>query len=502
MNIRTKLAVAAAVALPVSGLAVVGGGVFQAASAGGPPTLSCSSVGADPANTTGGVTFDNGSGPATGALDLGASINTTGLSTIDEDGLAIGQNVVVMPAEAIAGQTLTLANSQVVTVVSDTTQKLGVAGAKNFETATFAPAATSVIAKKSAVTINPSTTGSYSTLNSGLSVTSGSPVVTATASGTFTNADVGQPVQVTFNDTEDSGYYSPFSYPSDLATPTQTAQFISAVNGTGTEATISEYETPVGETAATESANSEVSDPVVVTIGSTSQSTNTVGTDYDFALTGCAIPVLSNEAGVIYPTNVTFTNNGPVSNPSSALALEGSPQQINNANINFPNSATLPSGYAWGDGGEDSATVSFDSTKDSLNLGTDTESFVDGVVPSGDPYTTSKASLSFGVGSLVLCTTGQLQAIGTGNGSHLPGSGIDDSSIAAATSTGSATTVKSVAYQELHYCDGGIDSAISGASAFGELAVVEADPNGGGAGSDGTGLGALIEIGGSGSAIL
>ena len=43
MNIRKKLAVAAAVALPVTGLVVLGG--TQLSAAGGPPILSCSSLG-------------------------------------------------------------------------------------------------------------------------------------------------------------------------------------------------------------------------------------------------------------------------------------------------------------------------------------------------------------------------------------------------------------------------------------------------------------------------
>ena len=64
----------------------------------------------------------------------------------------------------------------------------------------------------------------------------------------------------------------------------------------------------------------------------------------------------------------------------------------------------------------DTSTVSFDSLKDALNLSTDAETFVDGTVPTTDPYTTSKASMDFGVGSMVVCTDAQLQAINDGTG--------------------------------------------------------------------------------------
>ena len=52
------------------------------------------------------------------------------------------------------------------------------------------------------------------------------------------------------------------------------------------------------------------------------------------------------------------------------------------------------------------------------------------------------------------------------------------------------------------YCDGGTASALTGTQAFDELALVEADPNGGGAGSDGTGLAGIWQVGGTGSAIF
>jgi len=251
MNIRKKLAVAAAFVLPATGLAVIGGS--QLVSAGGPPVLTCSGLAANPADTTGGVTFDNGSGPGTAGLDLGAGIQTSATTVVDPIALGIGGDVVQLPAEAIAGQTLTFpgsADTQTYTVVSDSTQKLGEAGAKNIETAIVSPANTSgtAVAKKSNITINPSTTGTYQTYNNA-SVTNGSDVVTAT--GADFTGDVGQSVTVSYYDTspnpdEGGAPYDlnsdPFNPPQAPVTPAIVSEYISGVGGGGDTATISAYE--------------------------------------------------------------------------------------------------------------------------------------------------------------------------------------------------------------------------------------------------------------------
>jgi len=237
---------------------------------------------------------------------------------------------------------------------------------------------------------------------------------------------------------------------------------------------------------------------VVVTVGSTAQVTSTVGTDYDLALTGCSSS-LHALPGEIYPNNVTFTNTGPVSNPSSAIALESGVKPIDNASINFPSG--LPAGYSWGDatnptgyvpsGSGGSMAVSFDSSKDSLNLSNDQETFVAGVATG--VYPTAKASMTFGVGTMVVCTEAQLQAIGNGSG----GSGIDHGSIP------QAANAAAVGPDALKYCDGGPSSTLPDpGAAFNELALVEGDPNAQVAGSDGTALGAIWDVGGTGSAIF
>jgi len=305
-------------------------------------------------------------------------------------------------------------------------------------------------------------------------------------------------VTVSYLDTTspNNGYFSPFSPPPPATqnSPASEYSFIQSVNGTGTQATIAELGAPGAlTTAPTENYTSQVSAPVVVTIGSTAQATSfTTGTDYDFALTGCQSSIHA-ATGEIYPNNVTLTNTGPVTNPSSAIALEAGVKPITGADINYPNG--LPAGYSYGgatnptnfvaggDGGF--SQVTWNSLKDSLNLNTDQETFVGGTV-TGGPFAFAKASMIFGVGSMVVCTDAQLQAIGGGGGidapagpHHVPTGG-----------------------NPLVYCDGGSSSAVSGTAAFGELAIVEADPNAQAAGSDGTGLAAIWQVGGTGSAVL
>jgi hypothetical protein len=241
-----------------------------------------------------------------------------------------------------------------------------------------------------------------------------------------------------------------------------------------------------------------------VTVGQTNVPTAAaVATDYDLALTGCASS-LHLDAGVIYPNNVTITTPPGTGStgPGSALALESSVLPIIGAQINYPSG--LPSGYSWGGNENPSgyvaggsggfSSVTFQSVKDLLNLATDTESFVGGSVTG--PYSTPKASMSFGLGSVVVCTEAQLQAIGSGSG----GSGID--AAAGPHHVPAAVGAANVGPTALAYCDGGGSSTLSGALAFAELAGVEANPNAQAAGSDGTGLGAIYQAGGTGTALL
>jgi hypothetical protein len=374
-----------------------------------------------------------------------------------------------------------------------------VAGLKNPETAIITPDASVAVAKKTAVTITPSSTGTYRTLDhavNGTAIAAGSSVVTANT-GTFSNADIGQPVTVSWFDAGNADYASPFVDPTPVS-PAIVATYISGVNGSGSQATIGDWTAESGSPAhsvhsPTVAAGSEETTNVIVTVGSTSQATGTVGTDYDFALTACKSS-FNALSGLISPNNAIFTNAGPVTNPSSALALESGVKNIDNAAITFPSG--LPAGYSWSNGNTpagNAISVSFDNAKDALNLNTDAETFVGGVVPSADVFTTAKASMTFGVGTMVVCTEAQLQAIGTGSG----GSGIDSGTIPAAANAGA------VGADALAHCDGGPSSTLTDpALAFDELALVEADPNAAIVGSDGTGLGAIWDVGGTGSAIL
>ncbi len=96
MNIRKKLILAAAIVLPLSGLAVLGG--VQAASAGGGPILSCPNTTAD----SGTINFDGGSN----GIYLNSNAGQTGALVDNALGGATG---IVINRLAIAGQTLTIA---------------------------------------------------------------------------------------------------------------------------------------------------------------------------------------------------------------------------------------------------------------------------------------------------------------------------------------------------------------------------------------------------------
>ena len=96
MKIRKRLAVAAAVLLPLSGLAVFSG--VQAANAGAGPLLSCPNTTAD----SGQVTFDGGSN--------GIYLNSNAGQTAELVDSALGGGTgIVINKLAITGQTLSLA---------------------------------------------------------------------------------------------------------------------------------------------------------------------------------------------------------------------------------------------------------------------------------------------------------------------------------------------------------------------------------------------------------
>jgi len=96
MKIRKRLAVAAAVLLPLSGLAVFSG--VQAASAGGGPLLTCPNTTAD----SGTISFDSGAN----GIYLNSNAGQTGALV---DNALGGATSIVINKLAITGQTLTIA---------------------------------------------------------------------------------------------------------------------------------------------------------------------------------------------------------------------------------------------------------------------------------------------------------------------------------------------------------------------------------------------------------
>ncbi len=103
MQLRKKLAVLTAVALPLTGIAVFGG--VTAANAGGGPLLTCAQVGANPSGPGAAMSFSEGGSPAGVYLNSGAGV-TAALAANAFNGntsITIGRNLLTV------GQTLTVA---------------------------------------------------------------------------------------------------------------------------------------------------------------------------------------------------------------------------------------------------------------------------------------------------------------------------------------------------------------------------------------------------------
>src|SRR3974390_1666220 len=101
MKIRRKLAViAAAITVPLAGVAVAGG--IQAATAGGGPLLTCQFVD----STTSGIEFDGGGGPGTAGIFLDA--NAGGTYTLTANALG-NQTAISITGLAQTGETLSIA---------------------------------------------------------------------------------------------------------------------------------------------------------------------------------------------------------------------------------------------------------------------------------------------------------------------------------------------------------------------------------------------------------
>lgn len=160
MQLRKKLAVIAALALPLTGFAILGGAGVAAASS---PVLTCSTVAPDPAGI-GAVTFNNGA--------AGIYLNSNaGQAAELLDAASAGATSITINKLAITGQKFTLAafaSGGPYTVTGDSTPGSGVVTP---DVVAFTPALSGgTLAKaKAAVTVSPTDgTGNTTLFASGL----------------------------------------------------------------------------------------------------------------------------------------------------------------------------------------------------------------------------------------------------------------------------------------------------------------------------------------------
>ena len=460
MNIRKKLAVLAAVALPLSGLAVLGG--VQAASVGGPPVLTCPNVQPDPNPGTpgaGGTTFDNGGGPGSAGMYISANAGGAGVLAANASNGATSIKITTL---AIAGETLTIAGGYGPFTVTGDSTTLGQPVSLGYpETADITPTLNGIPlvhgvgtlkAKITGVTVAPTSTTSNRTVNDG--VLSGTDLQSATAA--FTAGDVGQPV---------SGSHSGTSIFPGGGPPVTIATYNSA-----TDVTLSSAATYGGGGA-------------TVTIGDDQFAPATVTGDFDFQASGCqAIPYALFQ-GVFTPTSATLTGqNAGIAN--SAIALEANPSALNLT-------ATYPAiGAGWCDNGgapscatQPTTTIGFNSAKYNKFILLENSYTYAGGAAVGD-YHTTKATFGLAANGMVACTVAQLQAITYGTGA-------DAGSIPQGSS-------------ELQYCDGGTSSAITPAQALTNVINLELNPQTTIFGSDGATIAAIwaIDAGPQGNTVI
>ena len=456
MNIRRKLAVAAAVALPLGGLVAFGG--VQAASAGGPPVLTCPSIQPDPSPAVvggGGTTWDGGGGPGTSGLYFGAQAGGTFALLA---GAAQGATSITINNIAIPGETITSIAGAVGTyaVTSDSTPLAAVSpDVVGIDPPLNLVLPTKPLKAKAAVVVGPTSTSSNRSVGDGVVVAT-TDLQSATAA--FTLGDVGQSVSASWNNL---GTYDSV-FPADSSV--KVAAYISP-----TEVTLN--------TAANVSKTG-----VVITIGDTNQAPATPTAHYDLQLSGCQSS-WGAVNGNISPTQFNLVGNATAAGTNSAISLLAPPPALSGSLV-YPN---LPSGYADQGGtgmSQPSSSVTFSVAKGlhffifgGPNGCANCDSYAAGTV-TGD-YPTTKGAMSIAANGVVVCTLGQLQAMGSGTGPD----------------SGSITMGESA----LKACDGtngvtGSVNTVGPAAALSNLITVEADPHASAFGSDGTALQAIFEI--------
>jgi len=493
VNIKKKLAVFGAFALPFAGLAAFGGA--QAASAAA-PILTCQIVGPGSGITAGETWSPNsdGSDPGTASVDFdasaggnmelaaGANPGATTLSLTDPVGSV---------ALAISGQVLTITGangpadpSGTYTVTADSFSAIP---PHTPDAVTITPGLSipgtppKALKTKDTVTVAPTTNTPYRSVKDA-TFTSGSATMTS-ATASFVNSaytgapgggDVGAPVAGEIGATHGSGGAS--------ITGTNGADLTIASVQSSTSVTLSsvvQQQTSAGPPPT----YGNISGTGVVTIGETLAAPASIYTVTNETASECGASAVS--PGEFAPLTANMAGVAEVSGPNAALALEAAPPETL-FSITYP---TIGSG--WADEGGYPNAASQPSTSLNFPGGKDNAFDVDsvnavGACPAGsvncDSYTkgtatgdwgTTKGTLSLTAYGLIFCTLGEAQAINSNTGPD---------------STGGGGWISPTNNNPLVVCDGGSGnpSDHSEESALGVVEALELSPSSSAYGSDNT----------------
>jgi hypothetical protein len=473
VNIKKKLTVFGAFALPFAGLAAFGGA--QAASAAA-PALTCQAV-APASGVTGGETWtnnSNGSDPGSAGVYFDSSAG---------GGMELA-------ASAIAGATsLSLTDPKGSTALATTDQVLTITGVTGTytvtsdsflatpphvpDTVTITPALPVAVKSKTLVTVAPTVTASYRVVDD---ATFSDSTTLTSATADFTSGDVGSPIAGEIGATHGTGGQA-------ITSNTGTTLTIVGFTNSTTVTLSSEAYKDSGGSSPTYTAASGTG---TVTIGETTVAPANIYPDLNLAASECGMS--ANTPGEFAPNTASMVGVGQATVQNTALALEAAPPATN-FNITYP---SIGSGWTDDGGYPDTNNVpatalAFPGGKDNefvlnspggsgacTSITANCDSFLKGTA-TGD-WPTTKGQLGLAANGLVFCTLAESQAIaGTPNSG-----GPDNTANGGHIATGANPSA---------VCDGG-SSNLSGdnseSQALGVIITLELNPSANAYGSDNT----------------
>ncbi len=478
VNIKKKLTVFGAFALPFAGLAAFGGA--QAASAAA-PALTCQSVapasgitggetwtnnsnGSDPGSA--GVYFDSSAGgaaPAAGMeLAATASAGATSLSLTDPKGSV---------ALATTDQVLTITGvTGTYTVTSDS---FGAEPPHTPDNVTITPALPVLVKAKVTVSVSPTVTATYKTVDD---ATFSDSTTLTSATADFTSGDVGSPIAGEIGATHGTGGQA-------ITSSTGTTLTIVGYTNSTTVTLSSEAYKDSGGSSPTYTAASGTG---TVVIGETTVAPANIYPDLNLAASECGMS--ATNPGEFAPNTASMVGVGQATVPNTALALEAAPPATNfnitypsigsgwTDNGGYPNTDNVPATTLDFPGGKDNEFVLNDPSGSGActSITANCDSMLKGTA-TGD-WPTTKGQLGLAANGLVFCTLGEAQAIaGTPNSG-----GPDNTANGGHIATGANPSA---------VCDGGPSNAYGDSSestALGVIITLELNPSANAYGGDNT----------------